>query len=318
MRILCNVAGITFRNKSDEFLTMEPEGIVTFEHEPTNKFDPNAIKVLYNGIWLGYVKADSYAQEFLKEHPEVLEAQIIGYGYATGTGQGLKFNNMNEGRLSAVGFCIVHGESNVTYDEDNNYIINGKPYKRLSGVMKYFNPEPDSPGLDKWKIDEHENYNAYRQNLSKLARAGTAMHSAIENFLRYGQEDMLIPEGFHNFMKKHDVQWEKEGIEQLLLDEDQGIAGTADLKATAHDGKKKPGPRMQVTIDWKSSKAPTIIHKIKTAWYAYKQGSDEAWVVAFGGNSKQGYSLARVSTDKIEQFYTLIGAIRAAIGVLNG
>jgi hypothetical protein len=144
------------------------------------------------------------------------------------------------------------------------------------------------------------------------------MHRAIENYLRTGQTDMLIPEGFFIFMEKHDVQFDQDGIEQLLLDEDQGIAGTADLKATAHDGKKRPGPRMQVTIDWKSSKAPTMIHKIKTAWYAYRQGSDEAWVVTFGGEAKQGYSLARVPTDKIERFYKLMGAVRAAIGVLRG
>lgn len=35
-----------------------PEGtVVSFKHEPDNQHDPNAVKVMYDGIHLGYVEA---------------------------------------------------------------------------------------------------------------------------------------------------------------------------------------------------------------------------------------------------------------------
>jgi hypothetical protein len=294
---------------------MRPEGIVTFEHDPTNEYDPNAIKVLYGNVWIGFVKADSYAQEFLKDHPNITEGNVTGYCYAEGKGNDLTFNNDHKGRLSSVGFEIVSGEDNIVMDEDNNYLINEKRYMRLSNVIKHFDPEPDSPGLDRWKID-HEDYEAYRKDLNDRARAGTAMHHAIESYIKTGQTDILIPDGFWNFVKKHEVEFLT--TETLMWNDETGIAGTGDAGASVMDGPKKARVQKKVWIDWKSSKKPTKKHGIQNSWYTVEQGYDEAWVVAFGAETKQGYSLMKIPNEKAKRLHALVGLIKQGIELLRG
>lgn len=55
------------------------------EHEPTNRVDPNAVRVMFKTLTLGYLKRDE-AKEFLRSHREALrsnrpifcEARILG------------------------------------------------------------------------------------------------------------------------------------------------------------------------------------------------------------------------------------------------
>ena len=56
------IVGFRFNNKTPNILT---KGKVSFEKEPTSKFDKNAVKVLVNGEFVGYV-----AKENNKDFPD--------------------------------------------------------------------------------------------------------------------------------------------------------------------------------------------------------------------------------------------------------
>lgn len=314
MKIKCSVAGITFRNKGEEFTTLRPEGELTLRHDPKNEYDQNAIEIYYEGTMLGYIKKDSYAQEFLKSNPSIDTATVTGYAYAEGDAKNLTFNDEHVGRLGAVRFEIVSGSDDVTLDEDNNYIIGEDKCMRLSNVIAHFNPEPDNPGLDRWKID-HDDYDDYINDLNTRARAGTAMHNAIEKYIETGQTDILIPDGFWNFIKKHAIEFIES---EALIHGDNGIAGRGDAGANATDGPKKAQVRKKVWIDWKSSKKPTKKHAIQNSWYATEKGYDEAWIVAFGAENKQGYSLMKIPYDKMIRLHGAVGLIKKAIDLING
>lgn len=314
MKIQCNVAGITFRNKDDVFTTMRPDGALTIRHDPANKFDQNAIEVLFGGVQVGFIKSGSYAQEFLKDHPDIDQVSCTGYSYAEGSGSNLSFNSEHKGRLSSVSFEIVHGEDDVVLTEDNKYVIGGDEFFRLSNVISHYNPEPENPGLDRWKID-HKDYDDYMNDLNTRARAGTAMHNAIEEFIKTGKTDILIPEGFYNFVKKHDVSFCETEI--LMKCEEYSIAGRADAVADVMDGPKNKRIPKRVLIDWKSSKKPTKKHAIQCAWYAVMQGCDEAWIVAFGASTKQGYSLMKIDCDRIVKLHALVCKISECMRLMK-
>lgn len=310
MKIQCNVAGITFRNGSEEFTTMQPKGTVGFIHDPKNEYDPNAVEVWYGGVHIGYVKRDSFAQEFLKDHPDIAEAKIKKYSYAEKIDNDLVFNDDHKGRLSSVSFEIEHGSDDVTMSEDNNYIIDKQEYQRLSNVLKYGDFDPDSPGLDMWKIN-HKDYDDYRADLNDRARAGTAMHNIIERAIETGQDDMELPAGFLNFKKKHVEKFLD--VEQVVRNESLGIAGRYDAKAIVKDGRDKK----RVIIDWKSSKKSTLKQQVQASFYAYMSGCEEAWIVCLGAKNKQGYSLTKVSKENVKRYCNAIGHLKSFADLIN-
>jgi len=68
------------------------------------------------------------------------------------------------------------------------------------------------------------------------------------------------------------------------------------------------GRRVRAVVDWKSSKRPSLKHKIQASIYAMNASLDEqpievAMVVAFGASTKQGFSVAVVERDQIESNY---------------
>jgi len=141
------------------------------------------------------------------------------------------------------------------------------------------------------------------------------MHKAIEMFIERGEESDLIPDGYYNFIEKHDVKFR--GTEILLFNDKDGIAGTCDANADVIDGPKKARVAKNVAIDWKSSKKPTRIHAIKTSWYAVELGCEEAWVVAFGGTNKQGYSLMKISGAKLHALHNVVKLTRQIVELLR-
>ena len=60
----CNVAGITFRiAEHPEIAELRPVGCVQLEAEPDNKFDKKAIKVIWQGVHIGYVPKSELQDE---------------------------------------------------------------------------------------------------------------------------------------------------------------------------------------------------------------------------------------------------------------
>lgn len=64
-KFIWKVNGTTFRLANVEKVANQIDSnknvLVTLEEEPTNPYDPNAIKVLMNGEFVGYVPKDSTA-----------------------------------------------------------------------------------------------------------------------------------------------------------------------------------------------------------------------------------------------------------------
>lgn len=62
-KVELNIAGITFRREAFDRVTEEHNPLkdfeVALEREPDNQYDANAIKVLVDGIHLGYIPATS-------------------------------------------------------------------------------------------------------------------------------------------------------------------------------------------------------------------------------------------------------------------
>lgn len=53
------IAGVKFRpGAADHLATLEPGAEFTLEPEPANRHDPNAVKILHDGMHLGYVPRD--------------------------------------------------------------------------------------------------------------------------------------------------------------------------------------------------------------------------------------------------------------------
>lgn len=63
------VNGTTFANSQELIKTLQPEEPLELIPEPTNKFDKNAIKIVYKGQKLGYLPRDT-AESFGKQVPE--------------------------------------------------------------------------------------------------------------------------------------------------------------------------------------------------------------------------------------------------------
>lgn len=294
MKIITSVAGITFRNKDDKFTSLRPSGSVSLVSAPyvdeanPDRNDPMCIEVWYEGDHIGFIPKGTIGQEFAFNNADEVKAEIIGYGYATGTGKSLAFNDDHLGRLSAIQLRLSSSDSDddgVVINEKNQYVVGTEVYERLTTVLSSFNPEPDNEGLDRWKCS-FGSFDAYKKELNMLANNGTAMHKAIEDNITLKIKGELIPSGYWNFMKKFEV--EIIGVEVMTFG--SGIAGRCDLVAFVTD----KGVRKRVAIDWKSSKKPTKKHAIQGGWYATHNECEEAWVVAFGGTNKQGYALKKV------------------------
>jgi len=194
------------------------------------------------------------------------------------------------------------------------YEKDGKKYQRLSHVVERAVLEADTSVLDNWKLGKFNSVREYDSYMRQLADAGTVMHSALEVASKAGAIDattqdetdavvaaipnesfQYIPNGFWNFCRDECQGMKMLNAETTVYDDENLIAGTYDLLAE-QDGKK-------ILIDWKSSKKVYHVHKVKTAWYAFRAGADESWVVAWGSKNKSGYQLKKTKTP---------GALKAA------
>ena len=72
----CKIAGIPYRKPEK---LPEVGDIVTLVAEPDNTYDPNAIKVLWNGVHLGYIPKSetATARQFNIEKMTVVEVEPL-------------------------------------------------------------------------------------------------------------------------------------------------------------------------------------------------------------------------------------------------
>lgn len=181
-------------------------------------------------------------------------------------------------------FTKSHTEDGIEYQSITSF---------LSTYPSYVDP------LIKWAVEKFNTIEEYKEFMEQAANDGTAMHDQCERILKGAEED--FPD-MMNFIKKYNPK--VISMEQVIFDKELHLAGKYDALLEI-DGKR-------VLIDWKSSKSVQEKHKAQVAFYAHNTGADEAWVVCFGSDNKQGFSLSKVDINKyykrvalLKEFYNV-------------
>lgn len=302
--MILKLVGVTFAtDHNPELKQLRPSGVVSFEAEPDNEYDPNAVKVMYKEQHIGYVPKSEVAQTAALEAGT---AKIIDYAYWDSD---IKWNENHIGQFQSMTFEI--GDVEV----DNGKIIGGR-YIRCTKFLKYFDPYGGGDGLIKWAFNQGSTFDEYEEALNQCAEDGTIMHDAIENWLRDGTESDLLPKGWDNFVNKYSPEFVYG--EERFYDNNLMITGQPDFVGYI-DWK---GQRIRAVVDWKSSKKPSMKHKIQASIYAMNSSIDEqpiegALIVAFGADTKQGFSVGYVSREQIESNYLAMEHIKKAMDAVG-
>jgi hypothetical protein len=176
-------------------------------------------------------------------------------------------------------FTKSHTEDGIEYQSITSF---------LSTYPSYVDP------LIKWAIEKFTNIEEYEEFMKKAAEEGTAMHEQCERMLKGEDEDFP---GMQSFMQKYNP--EVISMEETIFDKELGLAGKYDALLKICD--------LSVLIDWKSSKSVQEKHKAQVAFYAHNKGAQEAWVVCFGTENKQGYSISKVD---IAKYYKRVALLK--------
>jgi len=301
--MILKLAGVTFAtDRNPELKNLRPSGSVTFEAEPDNEYDSNAVKVIYKDQHIGYVPASKVAQETALKTGT---ARIVDYAYWD---TDIKWNNKHIGQFQAMTFTI--GETEV----DNGRILGGS-YVRATSFLSYFNPSGSFEGILKWAFKQGKTYEAYEEALNEAAENGTLMHDEIEQYFRNGmriEERKHMPEGWDNFCERYEPEfvWG----EERFYDNDLMVTGQPDFAGYIN----YKGKRQVVLLDWKSSKRPSKKHELQISLYAMNSKVDDqdieaAMVVAFGADTLQGYSVRYIDREQIESNYQACKHIKSAM-----
>ena len=295
------VAGITFAlDRMPTLKQSRPSGAVYFVAEPDNEYDANAVKIqLADGTDIGYVPKGAY-QDIAKE---VNEGVIVEYKYYDKVA---KWNDDHKGNLKAITIGIE------TEDECGDII--GARMLRCTSFLSYFDCYGGGDGLIRWAFNQGSTFDEYEKALEEVSQAGTDMHTAIENY--FNQPTAFppdVPDGFYNFVKKFDpeVDW----MEQRFRDTKLLVTGQPDWVGDV----TYKGRRVRAVIDWKSSKKPSMKHKLQASIYAnnINPQPEIAIIVAFGGDNKQGYSASVLEWEEIRQNYIGCQYIRKAMDTIG-
>lgn len=315
--MIVNLTGIQAESKKSfaTFQTLRPAGMVTLVHDAENKFDPYCIRVIYETqdslVCLGYIpgqKTDgvytgSELQRYVIDN-KITTAAIASYGYIDGD----EFNDEHRGHLQSVTI-------NLTIpDNDSGKAVGGK-YLRVTDFISYFSPYGKSDGLIKWAFEQSDTYEGYQKALNELAEAGTKTHLAIECYLNGDRSERVmgaLPDGWKNFEKKYEIDVIE--MEQRFYDNTLGVSGQPDLVCYL----KKRGsddPFVLTVVDWKSSKKSSIKHLLQLAIYSKNKSFDgnpveQAMVVCFGAETKQGFSATTYKRSKIESAYQAMAKLK--------
>ena len=305
--MILKLAGVTFAtDHNPELKQLRPSGVVSFEAEPDNEYDPNAVKVMYKDQHIGYVPKSEVAQKEALDHGT---AKIIDYAYWDSD---IKWNERHIGQFQSMTFEI--GEVEM----DNNKIFGGR-YIRCTKFLKYFDPYGGGDGLIRWAFSQGSTFEEYEEALNERSESGTLMHDVIEGYFKTGEFTegrKYLPEGWDNFVDKY--RPEMIYGEERFYDNNLMVTGQPDFVGYI----TYKGRRVRAVVDWKSSKKPSLKHKIQASIYSMNASLDEqpievAMIVAFGADNKQGFSVSVVEREQIKSNYLAMEHVKKAMDAVG-
>ena len=313
------ITGIEAQAKKNflTFSSLRPCGNVELRRDEANKYDKFCIEVLYNGVLLGYIPAlkegGVYVGSELQKHiivKGIKTASVSGYSYIDHSGN---WNTNHEGWLQSVELEIPTEEGGVDFCESGKYM-------RVTELIGYFNDGGKNDNLIKWAFSQGDTFEKYEAALQKTADAGTEMHEAIEQYFRWPVEckdmpyhDALrekLPKGFQAFIEKYQPRMVR--MEERFYDDVLMVTGQPDFVGYV-DG-------VLTVLDWKSSKRPSMKHKLQAAIYASNtkhegENAVQAMVVCFGAENKQGYSVCKIGLVDIRKYYQAMKHLKEVINL---
>ena len=305
-----NVAGITFAIKENSQLEkLKPNGIVKFIPEPGNVHDANAIQIKLNDLFLGYVPKGRY-QKLAKK---LKTGRISSYKYHHPDWEKLKIPKWNDDHIGNLKSIEIVLES----DEPENKVIGGR-YMRVTSLLSYLSEQGNFDGLLMWAFSQGSTYQEYSEKLKDIADSGTVMHEAIENYFKNSITDNPnLPKGWNNFVEKFEpipLQLETRFWDNKLM-----VSGCPDFVGVV----KYKDVDTSCVIDWKSSKKCKIKFKIQASIYAKncevagEQPPEKAFIICFGADNKQGYSVTVLDREEIENYYLVARHLQQVIDLAN-
>ena len=280
------------------FSELRPTGVVRLIPEPDNEYDKYAVRVDYRDTQIGYLPAQKsgetgkYIGSDIQKHVvenNITTAMIKKYCYVDGD----DFNNEHRGLLGSVTLSVD------VEDMSSGGRAFGARYQRVTSFISYFDPYGGGDGLINWAFDNGNTFEEYKEALNKTAEDGAAMHDAIESCLKGEVYDKdLMPKGWDAFVKKYEPDLCY--AEQRFFDNTLMVTGQPDFVGYINGE--------LAVVDWKSSKKPSIKHALQVSIYAKNaqwngEEPSAAYVVAFGAENKQGFSVTRIDKEKIESNY---------------
>lgn len=336
MREQFQLAGLTFRHKEDPAVaTLRPKGLATIVPEPDNRYDSKALKVMWDGHFIGYVPGPKSKNPTIQEavlkaiaSGEPYQVEIVEYRYRDGE----DWNDEHRGQLGCCTLALCTGGDGKVREHD------GVTYGRISDFVSWFHPGGYPENLKRWEIN-HKDYDDYQRDMRELADKGTAMHAAMEAFYdldaehralalqalpfaAMGQPEGLeplvvadLPETLLAFCERFDVT--PLTAEERLFDHETGLSGQYDRLAEVYDRKLDRDLGLTV-LDWKSGKMVRDHQKWQVGWYAVVKGRElgkpvGGIVCSFGGK----FSFAHVEPKQAETYYAGLLALRTAEAMLK-
>jgi hypothetical protein len=295
------VAGLM--SQGEEVTSLRPTGYVLLKPEPENEYDAGAVAVYYSDVKIGYVpKKGGYQEQAVK----AMKAKIVSCSYVHAYNDNKpQWNDEGNGELRSIRLEIEAQEENASK------VIGGR-YLRVTSFLKHFDPYGGGEGLIRWAFNQGATFEEYEKALTKCADDGTLMHDSIEQSFKDGGDAEHLPDGWQNFVDKFEPEFcygeERFYDSKLMVTGQPDFVGYVTFK----------GRRVLAVVDWKSSKKPSIKHKLQASIYASNvewdgEKPEIALIVAFGADNKQGFSASAVSADQIANNYKAMLHVKRAM-----
>lgn len=299
------VAGLM--SQGDEVTSLRPTGYVLLQAEPENEYDSGAVAVYYADVRVGYVpKRGNYQKQAIKAMKAKVVACSYVHAYVDGKPQ---WNDDGKGELRSI-------RVEIEAEEENASKVIGGYYLRVTSFLKHFDPYGGSEGLIRWAFNQGQTFDEYKDALNECAYNGTLMHDGIEHSFKDGENSEYLPEGWNAFVDKFEPEFcygeERFYDSKLMVTGQPDFVGYVTFK----------GRRVLAVVDWKSSKKPSLKHKLQASIYASNvewdgEKPEIALIVAFGADNKQKFSASAVSADQIGNNYKAMLHVKRAMELVG-